>query len=100
MKGGDRQWMRILGGSCFVNATLTALLVGLASSTVLFTIDAIALPFLLGATISFGISLYLVRSAGSEMSPMRKVVLAGAGVLMGSLTAVLGIAFLLVLPGG
>ena len=100
MSGGDRLWLRIVGGSCFVNAALTALLVGLASSAVLFSVDSILLPFLAGATVSFAVSLYLVRAAGSDMSPMRKVVLAGVGVVLGSMVAVLGIALLLMLPGG
>ncbi len=100
MKTGNRDWLRIAGGGCFINTALTGILVGLASTTASFSVDTIALPFLAGATISFGISLYLVRATGGEMNAMRKVILAGAGVLIGSIFAVLGIAALLILPGG
>lgn len=100
MKKQDRSWLRIFGGGCFVNAALTGLLVGLAANFASFSIDAIVLPFLTAATISFGVSLYLVRSANLQISPMRKVVLAGLGVLLGSIMAVLGIAAFLMVPGG
>ena len=96
---GDRGWMQIVGGGCFVNVALTGLLIGLASTISIFTVDSIALPFLIGASASFGVSLYLVRD-DSGRSVMQKVFLASSGVLLGSVFAVLGFAaLLLILPG-
>lgn len=91
----------MVGGGCFVNLAVTGILVGVFSAFSSFGMDAILVPFLLGATASFGISLYLLRtSPGAGEAPVwRKVILAGLGVLLGSIGAVFGIAALLLVSG-
>jgi hypothetical protein len=92
-------WLRVVGGGCFVNVAVTGLLVGLFAAATSFTIDTILIPFMAGATASFGISLYLLRQASDEVPVMRKVILAGAGVVLGSVLAVLGIAAFIQVSG-
>ncbi len=99
-------WLRVVGGGCFVNVAVTGILVGMFSAVSTFNLDAILFPFLVGATASFGLSLYLLRqspgdpSQGSgEVPVMRKVILAGFGVLLGSIITVLGIAAFILLSG-
>ncbi len=93
-------WLNVVGGGCFINLAVTGLLVGLFAAIFSFTIDAIIFPFLIGATASFGTSLYLLRQSGGELTVLRKVVLAAAGVVLGSVVAVLGIAGFLLMTGG
>ena len=93
------QWLRVVGGGCFVNAAVTGLLVGLFAAASSFSIDSIVIPFMVGAAASFGISLYLLRRTRDEIPVMRKVILAGMGVVLGSVLAVLGITALILLSG-
>ena len=99
-------WLRVVGGGCFVNLAVTGILVGIFSALGPFGMDSILVPFLFGATASFGVSLYLLRqstvdpSQGSGQVPvMQKVILAGLGVLLGSIAAVFGIAALILVSG-
>jgi hypothetical protein len=99
-------WLRVVGGGCFVNAAVTGILVGMFSAVSSFNLDAILIPFLVGATASFGLSLYLLRQSpgdplqgSGEVPVMRKVILAGFGVFLGSIFAVLGIAAFILLSG-
>ena len=92
-------WLRILAGGCFVNAALTGLLMGFALLASTFSINSIFIPFLAGATISFGASLWLVREAGGSLSPMHRDVLAASGVLLGSVAAVIGVAAFILVSG-
>jgi hypothetical protein len=93
-------WPRLLGGGCLVNFAVTCLLVALVAGFWSFSIDTIAVPFLLAATVSFGGILYFLRDRESAVPPMRKLILSGAGVLLGSISAVIGIAAFLLLSGG
>lgn len=89
----------MVGGGCFVNAAITGLLVGMFAAAISFTIDTILIPFMVGATASFGISLYLMRHSTHEVPVMRKVILAGLGVVLGSAMAVIGIAAFFLISG-
>lgn len=91
--------IRIVGGGCFINVALTGLLVGLFSAARSFSINAIVLPFLGGATISFALSLFIVRRSNDVEGVIRRALLAGVGVLLGSVAAVLGVAAFLLLAG-
>ena len=91
------EWLRVVGGGCFINLAVTGLLVGAFAAFVSFSLDSIVLPFLIGAAASFGASLYLLRQSEDSLPVMRKAILASLGVALGSLLAVLGIAGLLVL---
>ena len=57
-------WLRVVGGGCLVNMAVTGILLGLfsAASTLL---DTMLIPFMLGATVSFGFSLFLLRQSGA-----------------------------------
>ena len=90
-------WLRVVGGGCLVNVAATGLLVGLVASFSGFTIDRIVIPFLVGAMISLGASFALLRRADNPFTPLRKVVLASAGVFLGSIFAVLGLTAILLL---
>lgn len=92
-------WLRVLGGGCFINTAVTGLLVGLTAAVTAFRVNSIALPFLIGATVSFGLSLMLIRRSAEPDAVMRNALLTGAGVLLGSVAAVLGIAAYLLLAG-
>ena len=96
---GRYPWLRVLGGGCFVNVAVTGILVGMFSAASTFSIDTILIPFMLGATASFGLSLYLLREASTEIPVWRKVILAGFGVVLGSVATVLGIAGFILLSG-
>ena len=90
------EWLRVMGGGCFINLAVTGLLVGLVAALSSVAIDSVLIPFMIGATASFGVSLYLLRQSHDGMPVMRKAILAGVGVLLGSVLAVLGIAALLI----
>ena len=76
-------------------------------------LDTMLIPFMLGATVSFGVSLFLLRETGAQASQSggdpslrsgqvpvwRKVILAGLGVVLGSIATVLGIAGLILISG-
>jgi hypothetical protein len=96
---GRFKWLRVLGGGCFVNLAVTGLLVGVFAASSTFSIDSILIPFMAGATASFGLSLYLLRGAPDDTPVMRKVIVAGLGVVLGSILAVLGIAAYILLTG-
>ena len=96
---GQTPWLRVVGGGCLVNVAVTGILVGLFSAASTFSIDTILIPFMIGATASFGLSLYLLREASSEIPVWRKVILACIGVVLGSVATVLGIAALILLSG-
>ena len=90
------EWLRVMGGGCFINLAVTGLLVGLAASISSLAIDSVLIPFMVGATASLGASFYLLRQSRDGLPVIRKAILAGAGVLLGSVLAVLGIAALLI----
>ncbi len=92
-------WGRVLGGGCLFNFAVTSLLVVLVGAFSTFSIDNIALPFLLGATFSFGGILYFLRGVEPNLPPIRKLILSGIGVLLGSVSAVFGIAAFILLSG-
>jgi drug/metabolite transporter (DMT)-like permease len=100
MDGRKRSdWRRILGGGCLTNLVITGLLVILMAILASFSIDNIAWPFLLGATLSFGGYLFFLRNDDAGANPMRKLVLSVVGVLLGSIVVVIGIAAYILLIG-
>lgn len=94
-----RGWLRIASGGCFLNAAMTGLLVILTAASGLVSVNAIVIPFMGGAALSFGLSLMMIRRSGESGDVMRNTLLAGLGVLMGSVAAVLGIAAYILLAG-
>lgn len=95
----ERTWLKHLGSGCLLNLVLTGLLVGIFRALADGSADVIVFPFLLGATASFGLSLYLARQSEVGMTVVRKVFLVGGGVVLGSILAVFGIAGFLLLAG-
>jgi hypothetical protein len=93
----DRSWLRIVGGGCFLNIAIIGLLMAFFTAGSLFTIDSIVFPFLLGSTVSFAATFHLLRQVGDQMSMARKLSFSVAGVVLGAICAVLGIAAIMLL---